>query len=110
MSKMDSDALSIISDGLSAVTEGCRLPVRMKNSEDWPKAEVICMRQNKGSLMYYVHYVDYNKRLDEWVSEDRLDTRKIEPPQGKDDKYVNKLFNCFENFFLGPIQPQQLQV
>ena len=45
MSKMDSDALSIISDGLSAVTEGCRLPVRMKNSEDWPKAEVICMRQ-----------------------------------------------------------------
>jgi len=86
MSKMDSDALSIISDGLSAVTEGCRLPVRMKNSEDWPKAEVICMRPNKGSLMYYVHYVDYNKRLDEWVSEDRLDTRKIEPPQGKDDK------------------------
>jgi len=86
MSKMDGDALSIISDGLSAVTEGCRLPVRMKNSEDWPKAEVICMRQNKGSLMYYVHYVDYNKRLDEWVSEDRLDTRKIEPPQGKDDK------------------------
>jgi len=86
MTKMDSDALSIISDGLSAVTEGCRLPVRMKNSEDWPKAEVICMRQNKGTLMYYVHYVDYNKRLDEWVTEDRLDTRKIEPPQGKDDR------------------------
>eukprot|EP00092_Neocalanus_flemingeri_P021517 GFUD01023335.1.p1 GENE.GFUD01023335.1~~GFUD01023335.1.p1 ORF type:complete len:504 (+),score=133.73 GFUD01023335.1:58-1512(+) len=83
---MESDALSIISDGLSAVTEGCRLPVRMKNSEDWPKAEVICLRQVKGSLMYYVHYVDYNKRLDEWVSEDRLDTRKIEPPQGKEDK------------------------
>merc|ERR1719270_437330 len=36
--------------------------------------------------MYYVHYVDYNKRLDEWVSEDRLDTRKVEPPTGKDDK------------------------
>ena len=45
MTKMDSDALSIISDGLSAVTEGCRLPVRMKNSEDWPKAEVISMKQ-----------------------------------------------------------------
>ena len=83
---MDSDALGIISDGLSAVTEGCRLPVRRKGSEDWSKAEVICMRQNKGSLMYYVHYVDDNKRLDEWVSGARLDTRKIEPPQGKDDK------------------------
>ena len=78
MSKMESDALSIISDGLAAVTEGCRLPVlcstcthhlgdngkggshkttclffasafhtqvRMKNSEDWPKAEVISIRQ-----------------------------------------------------------------
>jgi hypothetical protein len=32
-------------------------------------------------VQYYVHYVDYNKRLDEWVTEDRLDTRKIEPPQ-----------------------------
>lgn len=27
MSKMENDALSIISDGLAAVTEGCRLPV-----------------------------------------------------------------------------------
>ena len=45
MTRMESDALSIISDGLSAVTEGCRLPVRMKNTEDWPKAEVISIRQ-----------------------------------------------------------------
>ena len=43
--------------------------------------------------MYYVHYVDYNKRLDEWVTEDRLDTRKIEPPQGKDDKLVASVIN-----------------
>ena len=38
--------------------------------------------QVKAVMQYYVHYVDYNKRLDEWVTEDRLDTRKIEPPQG----------------------------
>lgn len=86
MTKLSDDALSIISDGLSAVTEGCRLPVRMKHSEDWPKAEVISIRQVRGLVQYYVHYVDYNKRLDEWVTEGRLDTRKIEPPTGKDDK------------------------
>ena len=79
---MESDALSLISDGLSEVREGCRLPVRMKNTEDWPKAEVICIKQNK----YYVHYVDYNKRLDEWVTEDRLDVRRIEPPSTDKDK------------------------
>ena len=80
------NALSLISDGLSCVREGCRLPVRMKSTEDWPKAEVIAIKQMMGTVMYYVHYVDYNKRLDEWVTEDKLDTRKIEPPQGKDDK------------------------
>ena len=37
--------------------------------------------QVRSVVQYYVHYVDYNKRLDEWVTEDRLDTRKIEPPQ-----------------------------
>ena len=58
----------------------------MKNSEEWPKAEVISIRQIKGVVQYYVHYVDYNKRLDEWVTEDRLDARKIEFSQGKDDR------------------------
>ena len=32
---------------VKAVTEGCKLPVRMKNSEEWPKAEVISIRQVK---------------------------------------------------------------
>ena len=88
------DAMSIIADGLAAVTEGCRLPVRMsqqKNEEalthQWPMAEILSIRQTNGSNQYYVHFVDYNKRLDEWVSEDRLDTRKVEPPSSfKDDK------------------------
>jgi histone acetyltransferase HTATIP len=74
--KDDMEADSLISDGLAAVIEGCRLPVRMKNPangvEEWPKAEVIAIKAMEAGLsQYYVHYVDYNKRLDEWVSEDR---------------------------------------
>ena len=84
--KMDGDALSLISDGLTEVREGCRLPVNMKNTEEWPKAEVICIKQTKAGNLYYVHYVDFNKRLDEWVTEERLDTRRVEPPTGKEDK------------------------
>lgn len=96
------DAMSIISDGLSAVTEGCRLPVKMSQplaedacsqlnssevgNEEWPMAEILSIRSVDGANQYYVHFVDYNKRLDEWVNEDRLDTRKVEPPTGKDDK------------------------
>ena len=70
------EAVSLISDGLSAVMEGCRLPVKMKNPssgfEEWPKAEVIAIKASDATpTLYYVHYVDYNKRLDEWVTEDR---------------------------------------
>ena len=43
--------------------------------------QVISIRSAGGGLsQYYVHYVDYNKRLDEWVTEERLDTRRITPP------------------------------
>ena len=85
------EAVSIISDGLSAVTEGCRLPVQLqagKDDSEWPKAEVISIRtiEVTGERQYYVHFVDYNKRLDEWVTEDRLDTRRIEPPCSSKDE------------------------
>jgi histone acetyltransferase HTATIP len=62
------------------------LPVKMRSSDEWPKAEVISIKTTEnGSSQYYVHFVDYNKRLDEWVTEDRLDTRRIEPPTSKND-------------------------
>eukprot|EP00163_Fabomonas_tropica_P005072 TRINITY_DN1453_c0_g1_i4.p1 TRINITY_DN1453_c0_g1~~TRINITY_DN1453_c0_g1_i4.p1 ORF type:complete len:290 (-),score=63.14 TRINITY_DN1453_c0_g1_i4:749-1618(-) len=31
---------------------------------------------------YYVHYVDFNRRMDEWVTADRLDMASIEPVGG----------------------------
>ena len=58
----------------SPLTEGCKLPVLM--SEDKPPviAEIVQIRTNKdGVSEYYVHYVDFNKRLDQWVTEKRLD-------------------------------------
>ena len=84
------EAISIISDGLAAVTEGCKLPVQLQagnKDSEWPKAEVISIRniESTGERQYYIHFVDYNKRLDEWVSEDRLDTRRIEPPSSSKD-------------------------
>ena len=29
---------------------------------------------------FYIHYVDFNKRLDEWVDQDRLDLSSVEFP------------------------------
>ncbi|KAK3748728.1 hypothetical protein QZH41_015675 [Actinostola sp. cb2023] len=72
------------------ITEGCRMPVRMNNTDEWPLAEIISKRETKDIWEYYVHYIDFNKRLDEWVSEDRLDKRKIQLPKKEDVKKNSK--------------------
>lgn len=42
----------------ASLSEGCRLPVRMVGTEDWPLAEIISIREVQGETLYYVHYVD----------------------------------------------------
>ncbi|KAK9712200.1 MOZ/SAS family [Popillia japonica] len=72
---------STICDSVNSLVEGCRLPVHMKGTDDWPLAEIISIKDVLGKKQYYVHYVDFNKRLDEWVNEDSLDTRKVHFPR-----------------------------
>ncbi|XP_018900802.1 histone acetyltransferase Tip60 isoform X2 [Bemisia tabaci] len=67
-------------DPVSSIVEGCKLPVRMRTSDDWPLAEIISVKEVRGVRYFYVHFVDFNKRLDEWVTEERLDTRKVQYP------------------------------
>ena len=63
--------------------------ISIKGDSEYRKAEIILAREtNKkpSTLEYYVHYVEFNKRLDEWVPFNRLDfTRGVEFP-----KPVNK--------------------
>ncbi|XP_049875092.1 histone acetyltransferase Tip60 isoform X3 [Pectinophora gossypiella] len=75
------DDLTTFCDSAAALVEGCRLPVRMQGGDDWPLAEIISIKENRGQRGYYVHYVDFNKRLDEWVGESWLDTRKVQFPR-----------------------------
>ncbi|XP_065661680.1 histone acetyltransferase KAT5 isoform X4 [Hydra vulgaris] len=74
-------------DKVQMVVEGCRMPVHMSNSDEWPLAEVVSKKENQdGVFEFYVHYIDYNKRLDEWVNIDRLDLTKIQPPKTEEKK------------------------
>lgn len=69
------------------VTEGCRMPVHMSNSEEWPLAEIVSKKDNEdGTFDFYVHYIDYNKRLDEWVAQTRLNLEKVQLPKVEDKK------------------------
>ncbi|XP_033221113.1 histone acetyltransferase Tip60-like [Belonocnema kinseyi] len=74
------DDRETICDSVNALVEGCKLPVKMHGTDDWPQAEIISIKDVRGFKCYYVHYVDFNKRLDEWVTEDCLDTRKVQYP------------------------------
>ncbi|KAK5560915.1 Histone acetyltransferase [Exophiala xenobiotica] len=51
-----------------------------KNGEP-RKAEILSIKQRNGDLTFYVHYVEFNKRLDEWISADRIDlSQEVEWP------------------------------
>ena len=79
------------------VVEGSRLPVKMRHTaredkEEWPMAEILSIRQlQNGGKQYYVHFLEYNKRLDEWVSEDRLNFSHVEPPKPKENDSKNNM-------------------
>ncbi|XP_003798715.1 histone acetyltransferase KAT5 isoform X2 [Otolemur garnettii] len=66
------------------ITEGCRLPVLRRNQDnedEWPLAEILSVKDISGRKLFYVHYIDFNKRLDEWVTHERLDLKKIQFPK-----------------------------
>uniref|UniRef100_A0A674MNY8 Histone acetyltransferase KAT5 n=1 Tax=Takifugu rubripes TaxID=31033 RepID=A0A674MNY8_TAKRU len=66
------------------IVEGCRLPVLRKNQEhedEWPLAEILSVKEVSSRKLFYVHYIDFNKRLDEWVTADRLDMKKLQFPK-----------------------------
>ncbi|XP_028839240.1 histone acetyltransferase KAT5b isoform X2 [Denticeps clupeoides] len=73
-----------MADSSVEIVEGCRLPVLRKNQEnedEWPLAEILSVKETIGRKLYYVHYIDFNKRLDEWVTPDRLDLKKLQFPK-----------------------------
>uniref|UniRef100_A0A8V5GQN4 Histone acetyltransferase KAT5 n=1 Tax=Melopsittacus undulatus TaxID=13146 RepID=A0A8V5GQN4_MELUD len=66
------------------VSEGCRLPVLRRNQDnedEWPLAEILSVKDISGRKLFYVHYIDFNKRLDEWVTQERLDLQRVQGPR-----------------------------
>lgn len=63
---------------------GAKVFVRREEGTEH-KAELLHERVRKGKIEFYVHYEGYNKRLDEWVDESRLNlSRPVEFPSEKE--------------------------
>lgn len=64
-----------------------------KNDED-RLAEILSINSRRSPPKFYVHYIDYNKRLDEWIIADRINLEKDvifpKPPSLEDEKVLNK--------------------
>lgn len=57
-------------------------------------AEILAFQMRKGNPTYYVHYVEFNKRLDEWIDEAAIDFhRPLILPKVKDSKKETKKAN-----------------
>ncbi|XP_071961530.1 histone acetyltransferase KAT5-like [Antedon mediterranea] len=53
----------------------------MSNSDEWPLAEILSRKTTDSGVSLYVHYIDYNKRLDEWVTPERLRLEGLQFPK-----------------------------
>ncbi|XP_021957857.1 histone acetyltransferase Tip60 isoform X2 [Folsomia candida] len=75
--KLSEDYEEVPCDSANAVVEGCRLPVLMRSGAEYQMAEILSIKELAAMREYYVHFLDFNKRLDEWVDEKRLDPSKV---------------------------------
>lgn len=64
----------------SLLKTGTRLNVLKRTDDDtfYRKAEIMSIRTVAGKLQFYVHFLEFNKRLDEWVTLDRMDLSTVE--------------------------------
>lgn len=95
----NNDSLSIRKDEnndeikftVEEIVPGCKV-YAMKDGA-YRLAEILQPHLKKGRLVFYVHYQDYNKRLDEWIGEDRIDFKRamITPEVKVDEKKEGKL-------------------
>ena len=60
---------------ISSLRVGCTI-YALAPDKEYRKAEVRSVQTRGGEPQVYVHFQDYNKRLDEWISIDRVDVNR----------------------------------
>ncbi|CCH59998.1 hypothetical protein TBLA_0C01850 [Henningerozyma blattae CBS 6284] len=66
----------------------------VKKNDEQRLAEILSINSRRSPPKFYVHYSDFNKRLDEWVTTDRIILEKEviypRPPSPEDEKIPNR--------------------
>lgn len=79
------EIMDVVGVGMTPLKVGTKLQV-LKNIDGqrfYHRAEIMGTRQiDSGVTEYYVHFIDFNKRLDEWVRMNRMDLATVEVSEG----------------------------
>lgn len=63
---------------MPVATVGARVMVPMPDSDELLLAEILSVKQEPdGIYQYYVHWTDFNRRLDAWVGSERMDLQSV---------------------------------
>ncbi|RKP29329.1 hypothetical protein METBISCDRAFT_18901 [Metschnikowia bicuspidata] len=95
---------------VSDIVLGCKVSVQKEDG--YRRAEILKQHVKKGQYRLYVHYQDYNKRLDEWISADRIDYTcpleyaEVKVEEKKPTKSKSSLKNLKNASAAGTPQPQ----
>ncbi|KAF7682563.1 Histone acetyltransferase ESA1 [Astathelohania contejeani] len=73
---------------LEEIEPGYKIPIKKKVGENTEKrkGEILAVRTVDNRIQFYVHYIDFNRRLDEWVDQSNLileNSSEIEIPRKK---------------------------
>lgn len=69
---MNNDPATEVTDPNDLVI-GCKIQVFENKEQKYVEAEILSKVFRKKKLQFYVHFKNYNKRLDEWVDTSRID-------------------------------------
>lgn len=88
MAEQNSALISLPADQLPV---GAKLQVLKQLDEEqfWREGEVLATRvsaENASKYEFYIHYTNFNKRLDEWVPQDRLNLDTVVLPKPEPTK------------------------
>lgn len=63
-------------EDITQLQVGFKVHVFENKEQKYVEAEILYKKMKKNMLIFYVHFKNYNKRLDEWVSLERIDLSK----------------------------------
>ncbi|BFF95250.1 histone acetyltransferase Tip60-like [Drosophila madeirensis] len=80
---MSNKPTTFVCKSAAQLEEGCTLSVRMEATGMWKAADILSIKTEGGKRQYYVHFLHFDKRLDDWVVEEDLNLSSVRFPRNR---------------------------